>query len=506
MLLNRIEPGTVCTSRKTGEAGKINKIFFYPTRYEVEFSDGRIEHYSSKDLEFEGIEQKQVSLKLPEIPEKGIGESWCEWVPFKSESFIEHHFSTSKEIIWEMLTSLEMYNVWFHGIQRALPEVDSDRFVHKYSFSKLELKPGVYFKIRPMTIAPWFRCRVMTYEKEKEFGFTFQTTPFSVEFVHFSMSQTESGVWVKCSRKSEGLFSILDQMNWQEKSKILQKLDQIVPKISNEDPGESESSIEQANMQFGGFASKQDYINYAINMGMKGDMDYVNAIPEKTIRGMAKAGMVKSKRTGELPPLPEKVEVGSVASQSTGGFDSLSKDDKVAYLVNKGLDGDMDAVNNCEDKIIRGKAKAMIVKINRGSVERPAMPNIDAPPAIDTNTVGGFDSLSKDDKVAYLVNKGLDGDMDAVNNCEDKIIRGKAKAMIVKINRGSVERPAMPNIDAPADAKSPSNEESESDEQKIERLTAKGLEGDMDEINALDDKVIRGKIKAAIVKAKRASK
>ena len=436
MLLNRIEPGTLCTSRKTGEAGKINKIFFYPTKYEVEFSDGRIEHYSSKDLEFEGIEQKQVSLKLPEVPEKGIGESWCEWVPFKSESFIEHHFATSKEIMWEMLTSLEMYNVWFHGIQRALPEVDSDRFVHKYSFSKLELKPGVYFKIRPMTIAPWFRCRVMTYEKEKEFGFTFQTNPFNIEFVHFSMSETESGVWVRCNRKSEGLFSILDQMNWQDKSKIFQKLDQIVPKTSKENSEQFEKNIDQADMQFGGFASKQDYINYAINMGMKGDMDYVNAIPEKAIRGMAKAGMVKSKRTGELPPLPEKVGAGSVVSQSTGGFESLSKDDKVAYLVNKGLDGDMDAVNNCEDKIIRGKAKAMIVKINRGSVERPA----------------------------------------------------------------------MPNIDASHEAKSPSNEESESDEQKIERLTAKGLEGDMDEINALDNKVIRGKIKAAIIKAKRASK
>ena len=504
MILNRIEPGTTCTSRKTGEAGKVNKIFFYPTKYEVEFSDGRIEHYSSKDLEFEGIEQKQVSLKLPEVPQNGIGDSWSEWVPFKSESFIEHHFSTSKEIIWEMLTSLEMYNVWFHGIQRSLPEVDSDRFVHKYSFSKLELKPGAYFKIRPMTIAPWFRCRVMTYEKEKEFGFTFQTTPFSVELVQFSVSETENGVWVKCKRKSEGLFSILDQMNWQEKSKILQKLDQIVPKISNEDSEESEVSNERANMQFGGFASKQDYINYAINMGMKGDMDYVNAIPEKTIRGMAKAGMVKSKRTGELPPLPEKVEGGSAAIHSSGGFESLSKDDKVAYLVNKGLDGDMDTVNNCEDKIIRGKAKAMIVKINRGSVERPAMPNINAQPAIDENTSGGFESLSKDDKVAYLVNKGLDGDMDTVNNCEDKIIRGKAKAMIVKINRGSVERPAMPSIDSQPQAQS--NEESETDEQKIERLIAKGLEGDMDEINTLDDKVMRGKIKAAIVKAKRASK
>ena len=104
------------------------------------------------------------------------------------------------------------------------------------------------------------------------------------------------------------------------------------------------------------------------------------------------------------------------------------------------------------------------------------------------------------------MNKGLDGDMDSVNNCEDKIIRGKAKAMIVKINRGSVERPAMPNIDTLPNSKSPSNEGGESDEQKIERLTAKGLQGDMDEINALDNKVIRGKIKAAIVKAKRSSK
>ena len=376
MLLNRIEPGTVCTSRKTGETGKVNKIFFYPTKYEVEFSDGRIEHYSSKDLEFEGIEQKQVSLKLPDIPQKGIGESWCEWVPFNSESFIEHHFSTSKEIMWEILTSLEMYNVWFHGIQRALPEIDSDRFVHKYSFSKLELKPGVYFKIRPMTIAPWFRCRVMTYEKEKEFGFTFQTTPLSVEFVHFSMIETERGVWVRCSRKSEGLFSILDQLNWQEKSKIFQKLDQIIPKTQSEDP--DVGTVDQIGIQ----------------------------------------------------------STSSDAPQSSGGFESLSKEDKVAYLVNKALDGDMDAVNNFQDKVIRAKAKAMMVKIKRGSVERPAMPNIDAIP----------------------------------NN------------------------------------KLQSNEESESDEQKIKRLTAKGLEGDMDEINALDNKVVRGKIKAAIIKAKRESR
>ena len=37
----------------------------------------------------------------------------------------------------------------------------------------------------------------------------------------------------------------------------------------------------------------------------------------------------------------------------------------------------------------------------------------------------------------------------------------------------------------------------------MKRLIAKGLQGDMEEINALDNKVIRGKIKAAIVKEKR---
>ena len=62
----------------------------------------------------------------------------------------------------------------------------------------------------------------------------------------------------------------------------------------------------------------------------------------------------------------------------------------------------------------------------------------------------------------------------------------------------------MPSIDSQPQAQS--NVESETDEQKIERLIAKGLEGDMDEINTLDNKVMRGKIKAAIVKAKRASK
>jgi hypothetical protein len=333
--------------------------------------------------------------------------------------------------MWKMLTSLNMYNVWFHGIQRALPVIDIDRYVHKYSFTHLDLVPGSFFKIRPRTIAPYFKCRIMTLEKEKEFGFTFRTSPLNSEYVHFTIEETEFGVWVTCKRTSKGLFSFLTQFNWPARSHILQKLDTIVPKVEFKTEEDEASSGYSGANQFGGFASRQDYIDYGINMGLEGNMDFVNAISEKPIRGMAKAGIMKAKRIGITPRKPDK-PAGDTAPPSGGGITALSPEDMVAYLVNKGLDGDMDTVNAHTDKVTRGKAKAMIVKIKRGTIDRPAMPEI--PEATSGSETAG-----------------------------------------------------------------------ETDEQLMERLIAKGLEGDMDEVNALDNRVLRGKIKAAIVKAKRAA-
>ena len=96
--------------------------------------------------------------------------------------------------------------------------------------------------------------------------------------------------------------------------------------------------------------------------------------------------------------------------------------------------------------------------------------------------------------------------MDAVNNHKDRVERAKAKAMMVKVKRGTLERPPMPLPSTPASAKTDSNSTSETIEQKMERLINEGLDGNMDEINSLDDRVLRGKVKAAIVKAKRAAK
>ena len=134
-------------------------------------------------------------------------------------------------------------------------------------------------------------------------------------------------------------------------------------------------------------------------------------------------------------------EISSAPIASGGGLESLSKDEMISYLVNKGLDGDMDSVNNHDDKVVRAKAKAMMVKINRGKAERPPMPEISSAPIASG---GGLESLSKDEMISYLVNKGLDGDMDSVNNHDDKVVRENKKAMMVKINRGKAERPPMP--------------------------------------------------------------
>ena len=297
-------------------------------------------------------------------------------------------------------------------------------------------------------------------------------------------------------------FSILSHLNWQQKSKIFLRLDDIVPKIKalvddqTKSHAESEKSGGLENLDI------NQQVAYLVNKGLDGDMDSVNSNQSKVIRGKVKAMIVKINRGSvERPPMPEINNVSSAPSAS-GGIESLDNDQQVAYLVNKGLDGDMDSVNNFDNKVIRAKAKAMIVKINRGSVERPPMPEINNVSSAPSAS-GGIESLDNDQQVAYLVNKGLDGDMDSVNNFDNKVIRAKAKAMIVKINRGSVERPPMPEIIDTQEQEELVTSKTETDEELISRLVAKGLEGDMEEINKLENKVIRGKIKATIVKEKR---
>ena len=495
--LNQIELGTTCIIKETGRPGTLQRIFHYPTKYLVENEEGEFQYYSTHEISFDGYDRPKTSLSIPDIPYEGIGASFARWVPFESESQVEHHFLSSKEIVWDMITSLELYNIWFDGVQRAIADVDSDRYVHKFSFDKLDLKPGSFFKIRPATLAPWFRCRIITVEKEKEFGFDFQMMPFVTEYVSFKLEESKNGVFVICNRYSKGPFSFLALLNWNKsKSKILQKLAEITPTIELK-----EDDIAGVDVKGAGEPqlNRDQTVAFVVNKSLDGDNDPLNALPDKVTRGIAKALLVRIKRgSAERPPMPDLS--AAAAPEQAPVSTELTQEQTIAMVVNKSLDGDNDPLNAIEDKVTRGKAKALLVKIKRGAAERPAMPEM--PSAPSSNSSAGSTELTSEQIFAIAVNKAVEGDMEAVNAIDDKVMRGKAKALLVKIKRGTAEAPPMPGLSAPNN-EPVINEESETEEQLMERLIAEGLKGNMEEINSLDNKVLRGKIKAAIVKAKR---
>tara|TARA_B100000424_G_scaffold252787_1_gene229402 strand:- start:88 stop:1587 length:1500 start_codon:yes stop_codon:yes gene_type:complete len=493
--LNQIELGTTCVIKDTGKPGTLQRIFHYPTKYLVKTDDGDFGYYSTHEITFEGYEVPKTSLKIAEIPYDGIGSSFAIWVPFQAESQVEHHFLSTKEIVWEMITSLETYNVWFDGIQRAIPDLKTKRYVHQYSFDKLPIKPGSYFKIRPASLAPWFRCRIITVEKEKEFGFDFRFTPLFSEYITFKIEESKNGVFVICNRYSKGMFSFLSLIGWNNKrSKILQRLAEITPVIVNEP---DEKSDDNSDNDAG---ESRDYtIAVVVNKALDGDSDPLNSVSDVVTRGKAKALLIRIKRgSADRPTIPDKTAPSISSSPSSTGSDAkLTREQTIAMVVNKALDGDEDPLTSLTDKVTRAKAKALIVKIKRGAAERPPMPDTSL-----AETASPAAKLSPEQTFAVAINKAIEGDMEPINSMEDKVTRGKAKALLVKIKRGTAEAPPMPEFSGSAKIES-SVSVSETDEQLMERLIAAGLKGDMEEINSLENKVLRGKIKAAIVKAKR---
>ena len=501
--LNQIELGTACIIKASGQPATLQRIFHYPTKYLVKTEDGEFQHYNTHEILFDGYERSKTSLSIPEVPFDGVGSSFAVWVPFQAETQIEHHFLSSKEIVWEMITSLEMYNTWFTGIQRAIADVESDRYVHKFSFDKLDLKPGAFFKIRPATIAPWFKCRIITVEKEKEFGFDFQMSPFYSEYISFVLEESKNGVFVTCNRFSTGLFSFLALLGWnKKKSRILQRLSEITPTIEINDDNESgDSESDSPELRLYNVA-------VIVNKALDGDMGPINDTSDVITRGKAKAMLIKIKRgTATRPAIPDKVD-SSVANSATSGSvktgqsktsqEKISKDDMIALAVNKALDGDKSAIDGLEDKVVRAKSKALIMKIQKGVAERPPMPDVSA----TESSADTSNELTPEQIISIAVNKALEGEMEPIDSIENKATRGKAKALLVKIKRGSAEAPPMPDTSEKSSAQDATTG-SEDESQLMERLIAAGINGEMEEINALDNKVLRGKIKAAIVKEKR---
>jgi hypothetical protein len=381
--------------------------------------------------------------------------------PFFTETTVKQSFGSTPELVWGALTQLSDYNFWFPGVLRLLPIVETNRYVHKYSFDQFKFVPGSEIRLRPFSLSPTFKGKITAIEDNKQLAMELRFNPLHKETVIFNLEPTAEGTAVTCQRSSRGLFSWMTLWGFSKnKSKILDNLGYFIPEQVIEEKSD-DTEIEDSGPQF----SREAIIARAVQAGLDGNMDLVNAIPDKPTRGMAKAMLVQSKRKGNV--LPEHL------------VKALSEEPSEAKPIIK---KDVSSAETPRDSLL------------------PAFQN-------------------KDDLVAYVVNKALDGDDEPINAITDKPTRGKAKAMMVKIKRGSVDRPAMPELSAskssPPKTDAPTvqeeqteapSENKESDEALIERLIATGLEGSMDEINTLENRVLRGKIKAGIVKAKRAKK
>ena len=107
--------------------------------------------------------------------------------PFESETFIRHDYSASIETVWQAVSNLSSYNYWFTGITRILPVVESDRYVHKYSFDQFDFLPGSELTVRPRGPFPSGKGMIASAVPNKKLEMVMQFNPFNKEFVSFNL-------------------------------------------------------------------------------------------------------------------------------------------------------------------------------------------------------------------------------------------------------------------------------------------------------------------------------
>ena len=368
------------------------------------------------------------------------------YTPFYAESIVTHEYLSTPESVWKSLTDLGSYQSWFPNIKRLLPDGKTDRYVHQFSFNEFSLLPGAGLLLRPNSWSPFYKSRVVVVNKNKEISFDFKISPLYREYINFSLKAESFGTSVVCRRSSQGFFSILALCGFSSsKYKILENLGYFIPSDIKKDDGVDSGSVDSSQPTL----SREAVIAQSVQAGLEGNMDLINAIPDKPTRGMAKATLVQVKRKGgQLPEhlvkaLSETPSVQTTEKKSadtSGGFGS--QEEQIHYLVNLALDGNDEPLNAVDNKVIRGKAKAMIVKIKRGSIDRPPMPEGSSKkPATAEEIVNDktkpqtTDGENEQDLINRLVLDGIEGKMDEINELDNKVLRGKIKAAIVKQKR-----------------------------------------------------------------------
>ena len=355
--------------------------------------------------------------------------------PFYAESSVSHEFLSTPTAVWKTLTTLDSYSSWFPQISRLLPDVKTQRYVHQFSFDQFRLMPGAKLLLRPNSWSPLYQSRVVVVDENKEISFDLKYNPFFREYVVFALEPQPYGTTVTCRRTSRGLFSFLSLWGLSNtKSKILDNLGYFIPDETTKEGGQENNG---ATTQVPSL-SREATIAQAVQAGLDGNMDLINAIPDKPTRGLAKATLIQTKRKGGALPehlqkaLSEAPTVVPTKQQSEGASPFSNQEEQIAYLVNLTLDGNDETLNAVPDKVIRGKTKAMLAKIKRGALERPPMPEASAEPAPEASLE---EQENEEQLIIRLVKAGVEGNMDETNSLDNKVLRGKIKSAIAKEKR-----------------------------------------------------------------------
>lgn len=359
--------------------------------------------------------------------------------------------NTPPKVVWKTLTDISRYSYWFPGIHKLFVVNKTDRWVQKQSLHHYLVEPGNQFKIRPFLLSPKMGCRLISVEKEKQLSMEMRFFPFNRELITFTLKHYKNCVELHYKSENNNPLSFLTAalFSWKGKN-VLINLVSILPEVIFSDEVVKEGATIGEKIEV-----TEDLLNALALKAFDEGMDILNIISDKPTRGKIKSLCLKIKRSNKRPEVSQKTMVTAASFLGSGTTPSgqtaqpvqsaVSEEVLIKQYILKALDEDKEILNTIEDKVLRAKAKSAFIKAKR-SGERPELPE-------DTPMLG--DSASEKPKQT----KG--GETPAVQGSLEDV--------------GSLVQQALDT-------------------------------GSMDNINAIEDKVIRAKVKSALIKAKRAKK
>ena len=424
------------------------------------------------------------------------------------------------DVIWKALTNMSNYKLWHPWVYRLrVINENVNRWVHKHSLLQYQMEVGSFFKIQPFFGAPYNLCRFITIDREKRLAMEMRFFPFNKEIVTFSLTPYKNCVEISYTSTSNSLINFVTvfMFSWQGKL-ILRNFYKILPDLDFDDEavGTATSAPE--------FVIDDNFITALIAKAYNEGEDILNGITEKVVRGKAKSGLLKAKRAGVVPEAASDA-LALVTQYLSGGpapsassvvapVSDVPEEIRINQYILKGLDGDMDIINNIEDRVLRSKVKSGLTKAKR-SGERPEIPADTAPigskpTSVPPPAAAPIEAVDEETMINTYVAKAVGGDEEAISSIKDRVLRSKVKSALVKAKRTGIvpevpetsDQPPAPEIQdeaSPAPAADLNSPES-----VVDQAVQAALEGNMDLINGIEDRVLRAKAKSALAKAKRA--